>query len=42
LLSVAAQGREYAFGRFLTDDERRALASALREALLEARGGVRI
>jgi uncharacterized membrane protein len=42
LLSIAAQGREYAFGRFLTDDERRDLASALKEALLAARGGVRI
>ena len=42
LLSIAAQGREHAFGRFLTDDERRDLASALREALLAARGGVRI
>jgi uncharacterized membrane protein len=42
LLSIAAQGREHAFGRLLTDDERRDLASALREALLEARGGVRI
>jgi uncharacterized membrane protein len=30
------------FGSFLTDDERRDLASALREALLAARGGVRI
>ena len=42
LLSIAAQGRQHAFGRFLTDDERRDLASALREALLAARGGVRI
>jgi uncharacterized membrane protein len=42
LLSIAAQGREHAFGRFLTDEERRDLASALREALLAARGGVRI
>jgi uncharacterized membrane protein len=42
LLSIAAQGREHAFGRFLTDDERHDLASALREALLAARGGVRI
>ena len=41
-LSVAAQGTELAFARFLTDDERRDLASALREALLAARGGVRI
>jgi uncharacterized membrane protein len=42
LLSIAAQGREYAFGRFLTDDERRDFATALKEALLAARGGVRI
>ena len=41
-LSVVAQGKELAFGRFLTDDERRDLASALQEALLAARGGVRI
>ena len=32
VLSVAAQGKELAFARFLTDDERRDLASALREA----------
>jgi hypothetical protein len=30
------------FGRFQTDRERRDLAGALREALLAARGGVRI
>jgi uncharacterized membrane protein len=41
-LSIAAQGREHAFGRFLTDDERRDFASALKGALLAARGGVRI
>jgi len=41
-LSIAAEGKELAFARFLTDDERRDLASALREALLAARGGVRI
>ena len=41
-LSIAAEGKEHAFGRFLTDDERRDLASALREALLAARGGIRI
>lgn len=41
-LSVVAQGREIVVGRFLTDDERRDFAAALREALLEARGGVRI
>jgi uncharacterized membrane protein len=41
-LSVVAQGREIVVGRFLTDDERRDFAVALREALLGARGGVRI
>jgi uncharacterized membrane protein len=41
-LSVISRGTELAFGSFLTDDERRDLASALREALLTARGGVRI
>jgi uncharacterized membrane protein len=42
LLSIVAQGREHAFGRFLTDDERRDLATALRDALVSTRGGVRI
>ncbi len=42
VLSVVAQGREVVLGRFLTDDERRDLATTLRGALLEARGGVRI
>lgn len=41
-LSVISRGTELAFGAFLTDDERRDLASAVRDALLEARGGVRI
>jgi uncharacterized membrane protein len=41
-LSIVSQGREHVFGRFLTDRERRDLAGALREALLAARGGVRI
>jgi uncharacterized membrane protein len=41
-LSVVSQGRELAFARFLTDGERRDLARALEEALLTARGGVRI
>jgi uncharacterized membrane protein len=41
-LSVVSQGRELAFARFLTDRERRDLAEALKEALLVARGGVRI
>ena len=39
---VVAQGRELTFARFLTDRERRDLAEALKEALLAARGGVRI
>ena len=41
-LSVVSRGTELRFGAFLNDDERRKLASALREALLIARGGVRI
>lgn len=41
-LSIISRGTELAFGSFLTDDERRDLASALKEALLTARGGVRI
>jgi uncharacterized membrane protein len=41
-LSVIAQGKELAFARFLTDDERRDFAAALRDALLAARGGARI
>ena len=41
-LSVVAQGRELTFARFLTDRERRDLAEALKEALLAARGGVRV
>jgi uncharacterized membrane protein len=41
-LSVISRGTELAFGSFLTDDERRDLAVALREALLTVRGGVRI
>jgi uncharacterized membrane protein len=41
-LSIVSRGTELAFGAFLTDDERRDLASALRAALLTARGGVRI
>jgi uncharacterized membrane protein len=42
ILSIVAQGKELAFARFLTDDERRDLAAALKDALLQARGGVRI
>jgi uncharacterized membrane protein len=41
-LSVVSQGKELSFARFLTDGERRDLAGALREALLAAKGGVRI
>lgn len=41
-LRLAAQGRELSFGRFLTDDERRDFADALKGALLQARGGPRI
>jgi uncharacterized membrane protein len=41
-LSIIARGQELALGRFLTDDERRDFAGALREALLAARGGSRI
>jgi uncharacterized membrane protein len=41
-LSVVSRGIELRFGAFLTDDERRDLASALRGALLTARGGVRM
>jgi uncharacterized membrane protein len=36
-LGISAQGRHLVFGRFLTDEERRDLASALRTALFEAR-----
>ena len=42
VLSVVSQGTELVFGRFLTDDERRDLASELKDALVAARGGVRI
>jgi uncharacterized membrane protein len=41
-LSVVSRGTTLAFGSFLTDDERRDLASALKDALLAARGGARI
>jgi uncharacterized membrane protein len=36
-LGIRVQGRHLVFGHFLTDDERRDLASALRAALFEAR-----
>ncbi len=41
-LRIIAQGKELVLGRFLTDDERRNLATALRGALVDARGGARI
>lgn len=41
-LRITAQGRELSFGRFLTDDERRDFADALKGALVTARGGPRI
>ena len=36
-LGIIAQGKEWIVGRFLTDDERRDFASALRAALFDAR-----
>ena len=41
-LRIVSQGRELAFARFLTDEERRDFASALQGALRDARGGTRI
>lgn len=41
-LAIISEGRELAFARFLTDDERRDFATALKGALIDARGGVRI
>ena len=41
-LRLIAQGKELIFGRFLNDDERRELATALSGALVDARGGHRI
>jgi uncharacterized membrane protein len=41
-LRLIAQGKELIFGRFLNDDERRELATALKGALIDARGGARI
>lgn len=38
-LRLASHGREFAFGRFLTDDERRDFSHTLLGALTEARGG---
>ena len=41
-LRLASHGRELAFGRFLTEDQKRAFADTLRSALVTARGGPRI
>jgi uncharacterized membrane protein len=41
-LCLASHGRELPIGRFLTDDEKREFAEALKSALLAARGGPRI
>ena len=41
-LKIVSQGKELAFARFLTDDERRDFAEALRGALIDARGGARV
>jgi len=41
-LRLIAQGKELIFGRFLSDAERRDLATALKGALVDARGGPRI
>ena len=41
-LRLASHGRELRFAQFLSDDERRDFAGALKGALVEARGGPRI
>ncbi len=41
-LRLASHGREMRFAQFLSDDERRDFADALKEALVAARGGPRI
>ena len=41
-LRLASHGRQWAIGRFLTDDERRELAGVLSGALAMARGGTRL
>jgi uncharacterized membrane protein len=38
-LRLASHGREFSFGRFLTDDERRDFSDALSGALVQARSG---
>lgn len=41
-LRLASHGRQWAIGRFLTDDERREFAGVLMSALATARGGSRL
>jgi uncharacterized membrane protein len=41
-LRLTAQGKELIFARFLSDGERRQLATVLEGALIDARGGARI
>jgi uncharacterized membrane protein len=41
-LRLIAQGKQLIFGGFLSDEERRQLATELQGALLDARGGTRI
>lgn len=41
-LRLYLHGKEFAFGRFLSDDERREFAQTLAGALVESRGGERI
>lgn len=41
-LALASHGQAVSFGGFLTDDERRDFAAALKDALVTARGGPRI
>jgi uncharacterized membrane protein len=41
-LCLASHGRVLSFGRFLTDDEKREFADALKGALVGARGGPRV
>lgn len=41
-LNILAQGAAHRFGFVLNNDERREFAAALRQALLDARGGIRV
>jgi uncharacterized membrane protein len=41
-LGLASHGKHLSFGSFLTDDERREFATALKQALIVARGGAHI